>query len=316
MKRIFHLIIVLSIAFGCSKNEDAPVFKWEVLNSEVTNDLNDIDFSSNNVGIACGSFGAFLKTDNEGETWQILDVGVGFSFISVFALDDNEFYTSRLGLYKTINSGGSFNEVGNLEGLGSSILDIHFFNSQVGVISKGSTIYRSTDSANSWTPVYPHGGDARILEAAGDAIYLAGGNTFDSFSRGELHKSIDNGQTWQVVDLPEEIAGFQITAIDFVDSQTGYISTFENKIFKTSNGGQDWSLKGQLNSGLVTDMTFISEDLGFLVSQNKIFATSTGGAEWTKEFETEPMNLLTAIAATPNGTIYVSGQNGNLLKRE
>jgi hypothetical protein len=60
----------------------------------------------------------------------------------------------------------------------------------------------------------------------------------------------------------------------------------------------------------------MNENNGYLISQNKIFVTKDGGAEWNEEYQTEPENYLTSIAIAPNGTLYVSGLEGTILKRE
>ena len=309
------------IVVGCSKSDldSDPVqeYNWKQLETPTTNDLDDIYFSSHNFGVACGSFGALLKTDDAGESWQNLDVGVGYSFMSVFALNDNEFFTARVGLYKTINSGLSFNEIGDIGSFGSSISDIHFFNSQNGIIVKGSTVYLSNDGGNNWIPVYPYESYARMLEVTdNNTVYLAGGTTYDSVGEGEMHKSVDNGETWELMNLPEEIAGSQITAIDFLNSQTGYISTFENKLFKTIDGGVNWIKKSELSFGLISDLLYINENNGYLISQNKIYATKDGGVEWHEEYETDAANYLTSMTVTADGTVYVSGMAGTILKRE
>mgnify|MGYP002795113395 CR=1 FL=1 len=89
MKKLAYLICALFIVFGCSKSDDTNGVQesnWKVLETPTTNDLTDIHFSSNDFGLACGSSGTFLKTENAGETWQSLDVCVGYSFLALFAL--------------------------------------------------------------------------------------------------------------------------------------------------------------------------------------------------------------------------------------
>ena len=305
------------IVFGCSKSDDVKELSWKTMETPTTKELTDIYFSSNSFGVACGSFGTLLKTDDAGETWQNLDVGVVYSFSSVFVLAENEFFTSRIGLYKTINSGVSFNETGDLGSFGSTISDIHFFNSQKGIIDKGSTVYLTSDGGNNWIPVYPYESYARILEVTdNNTVYLAGGRTYDDIREGELHKSLDNGETWEKMNLPGEIDHSQITAIDFLSNQTGYISTFENKVYKTIDGGENWIMKAILSFGPVVDLLFLNENDGYLISHNKIYVTKDGGAHWHEEYQTESETLLTSIAVTPNGTLYVSGLEGTILKRE
>lgn len=317
MKNSVLLTLTVLTLLGCSRSDSIPEPRWKSIDTPTTNTLEDIHFSSSNFGVACGGFGTLLKTEDAGASWQNLDVGVGYSFLSAFALNESEIFTSRIGLYKSIDAGDSFDEMGDLASFGATIFDIHFFDSQNGIIDKGTSVYRTSDGGQNWTQAYAYESYADMLEVTDNStVYLAGGITYDTIGAGEMHKSTDNGLTWEQMLLPEEIASAQITAIDFLDHQTGYISTFENKVFKTSDGGNNWSLKAELGFGPVTDLVFKNESIGYLIRGNKIYATTNGGAKWSTEYQAAAGIVLTSITAAPNGAVYITGKEGKLFKRD
>jgi photosystem II stability/assembly factor-like uncharacterized protein len=93
-------------------------------------------------------------------------------------------------------------------------------------------------------------------------VYLESVRTYDNVTDGEMHKSIDFGESWMEVSLPPELDYSQIKAIDFLRSRMGYAWSFEDKIFKTSDGGVSWTKVSSL-LGVDTDLCFLNERVGF-----------------------------------------------------
>lgn len=103
-----------------------------------------------------------------------------------------------------------------------------------------------------------------------------------------LYKTFNEGETWQEILTPFRNG---IKQIQFIDSQIGYISTFDEGVFKTTNGGNSWDrILGLVYYG---NGSFIDSDYnicfkdnlnGFCnYESNKPFTlfTNDGGETWS-----------------------------------
>ncbi|MDZ4712738.1 MAG: YCF48-related protein [bacterium] len=67
----------------------------------------------------------------------------------------------------------------------------------------------------------------------------------------------------------------------FIDSNTGFTGGYPGKIFKTTDGGENWNLVYEQNTGGIMDIEFINESTGFAIyDYSKILKTTNGGMNW------------------------------------
>lgn len=319
MKKVIYSCLLI-IIYSCSK-DSVDTFNpmlWSELNSPTSMSLVDVEFFDEDFGVTCGGISTLMKTENGGETWEELNINVSASFNTVFINNRNEFFTSRKGLYKTTDGGITFNEIGNLSSQFGTIFHIHFFSPQTGVIVKGAKVLRTENGGLSWNVVYSGNINATRLEiASNETIYLAGGSTYDSVSFGKLHKSINGGQTWQELDLPLPIRNFEIRSIEFINENYGFIATTNRNIYKTIDGGVNWTLVASGYVGSIADIHFLNENEGYMISGNSIYKSTDGGFSWNIEYEHEAIGFhLISMTSTPNGKLYAVGQDGVILKRD
>ena len=314
MRKLILYQIILLAFLGCSKDDDKRLTQWESLTIPTNQTIIDIDFYNDNFGIAVVPIGNLLRTTDGGNSWKEISIVTDENFMSCYALSNEQIFVGRNRFFKSNDGGDNFKELGQDQiDYSSSIFGIYFYNSQIGVVLKGSSLYKTTDGGQNWTVKYPYFGSSSLMEVLEQTIYLAGGITFDNVAYGEMHKSIDGGDTWQKINLPTEIRNSQITAINFLTSDIGYISTFENKIFKTIDGGNRWKKISKLTFGIVSDMDFENVNSGYLTSNNKIYRTNDGGVTWTIDFESNEEVFY--IERTPNNTVFVTGRNGVILRK-
>ncbi len=85
-------------------------------------------------------------------------------------------------------------------------------------------------------------------------------------------------QGWQTVPIP---ASEQLTAVFFVDSDTGYVAGSQGKIYRTFDQGQTWE-SFPISPGItVEDLYFHNSDTGFACGRRgTIFATYDAGYNW------------------------------------
>ena len=316
MKKLIYLFIVTLGIISCNKDDDlSNSSNWEILNNDAYKSLTDIEFYNNKFGVISGSFGTLLKTENGGENWEELNVGLNHSFLRTFILNENEFFTSRLGIYKTNDKGKTFNELGDLSNYSGSIYAIHFFDSDNGVIYKNGVILKTTDGGKVWNVTYDNAEYANKMQFVSNKVgFIYGGISYNGvsytgISNGELHKSSDKGITWSKIDIQTS----EITTLYFLNEQTGYFSNFENQFLKTQDGGLNWETLGNIPIPF-NDIIFLENDLGYGVGNNFIYKTKDGGKTWTKDYENNTM-LFTSIAKTPNGKLYCITNNGMILRK-
>ena len=130
MKNVVFLIVILFSIGSCKKENgnsaSDSVELFEKINSPTGENITDASFINESEGIICGGYGFLAKTNDGGKTFTSFNVGTPQTFLSAFLLDEQNFFTARLGLYRTQNSGASFAEIGNLSQQQSSIFNIHF----------------------------------------------------------------------------------------------------------------------------------------------------------------------------------------------
>lgn len=315
MKRIILMFLpVVLMMSSCCKDDDveptdSELFERIELINEATTDVTDISFYDDNNGVICGSLGFFAKTSDAGMTWTTLDVGVNHSFLSTFMLDINNFYTARLGVYKTNNSGSSFNEIGNLSPIMSSIHDIFFSNGATGFIAHNA-IKKTIDGGNTWVEKYNTNQSypiTNIIFTSDSTGYGCGGVKYDSVNVGEIVKTTDAGETWNNI-----LTTVNITSISFISDNVGFYSNESKEIFKTIDGGVSWTNISTLDY-YPTDLLFLNNEIGYVGTlEGKILMTTDGGDAWQVAYDrtTIPINK---IIKTSN-SIFAVGNQGLLIK--
>lgn len=149
--------------------------------------------------------------------------------------------------------------------------NIHFPDSRNGFIIGSKSIARTFDGGDSWSVLpLPTG----IQE--GHEVYFFNGSTGYMTSSSGLFKTVDSAKTWQLVK-PGKLFG-----LFFLNGNVGWVGA-EFSILFTSDGG--FSLKSQSNtSSLPLFMDFIDANNGFAGTSKELMKTTNGGTTWSKIF--------------------------------
>jgi len=326
------LILLVLLCFACSKNDDnqnvcsktnsdfTSVSGWLQLESPISEFLLDVSFFNDDFGIISGNFGTLLKTNSGGLCWESLDVGVRAPFTTAFIINENVFFTlGGNAIYKTSNGGQTFNELGKVKG-GGGLFDFYFFNENKGIqVKGGDDLFKTEDGGQTWTNVYPNYSSAQKLQFVTPNIgYLYGGSGSDGFTSGQLHKTIDGGNTWFQIESESNITRAVIRTMYFVNENLGYFVNDLREFYVTQNGGLTWTLRTTMGE-LILDMVFINEELGYAVGGRSVYKTEDGGVSWAEDYKSttsERAIVLLSITKTPNGSIFVVGDDGIILKKE
>jgi len=206
----------------------------------------------------------YSRTTNGGNSWvcdTIQSVTGIFNFI--FALDDNTAFVSVKNqgvagrIYKTTDGGNSWQQ----QTVGFTVLNdapkyIHFFDATNG-IAIGSRqgnyfeIFITTNSGDNWTKV-PEANLPVLFSNEtlfGDDYAARGSNIWFLTSESRIFRSTNKGLNWEFINSPESFSGSDPN-IEFKDEMIGILIANYNSLWKTSDGGLNWS--SILYSGHIT----------------------------------------------------------------
>ncbi len=128
--------------------------------------------------------------------------------------------------------------------------------------------------------------------------------------------SIQMNATPQWVSLDINTAN-TLQSIFFTDENTGYVAGIVGKIFKTIDGGINWTEQTFGTNDFISDIYFIDTDIGYAVGRNGlIIKTTNGGLNWTIQTLPENFNIFTTLRSVyfiNANTGYIVGDYGNIL---
>jgi photosystem II stability/assembly factor-like uncharacterized protein len=139
------------------------------------------------------------------------------------------------------------------------------------VVGEKEFIMRTTDGGNHWrtqTPARP--GDLWAVSSIDRQHAFAGGAVFMSTTNG--------GATWVRTATP---GNYTITDLSFIDAQRGWAATQSNKVFRTINGGVNWTQQEvPTQTERLYAIDFVDSNYGWCTSAGIIYATTNGGFRW------------------------------------
>jgi photosystem II stability/assembly factor-like uncharacterized protein len=247
-------------------------------------------------GWLVGKDGGFYRTDDGGSTWTAggsSGCPDGEDFYKVqFTSPAAGYVLGYHGVYKTVDGGASWcnNWLPDVEA--RDAWDMSFVDGQVGYLlgsrytdPNPAIIYRTTDGAESWSPV--DGAKLGVLGATvtidfvSEAVGWAGG--------GAVLKTLDGGATWRT-----QVANATVRQFFFFDESRGF-AVGGKTILKTSDGGATWmnvtpsdsriaDLRGvfftDANDGWVVGRAPDETKGGKLYKHTLLLRTTDGGATW------------------------------------
>jgi photosystem II stability/assembly factor-like uncharacterized protein len=250
--------------------------------------------------------------------WFIQNSGTTQNINSIYILNYNLGFAACNGglLLKTGNGGNSWNL---LYTFNSDVKRVRFFDHLTGFVFTNDGIYKTTDGGNNWIQLNNTSG---VL----DFSYANEYNMMASYSNGSILRSTDGGMHWGViyplnsvspgVCSMESYSGF--AAISNIIGNTSY-----HNIYKTTNGGSQWSLFCQATTsqgtGRTGDLFFINQDTGYysVKLNNNNFIYSFNGTNWNQRSVNNFQNCLyfnnakTGWSAGEGGSIYKTTNAGN-----
>ncbi|MEY2488708.1 MAG: hypothetical protein QOC70_650, partial [Verrucomicrobiota bacterium] len=253
---------------------------WQrITNSPAGGSWYHIDFVSASVGFMSGN--GVARTTDGGATWALMSgypdcpvmYGMDFRDAQVGLAGGNRVSTTDggPGIFKTIDAGVTW-----VRKYSQSANDVVWLNNTTAIATVGTSIYRSTDTGETWFPI-----SNQLSTGLGDMSVLPNGTIVGVSDSGAAWRSTDGGLNWT-----QTLAGLGALpaswGVSFLDDQIGSIVGQGGFIFKTTDGGLTWAM---LNRGIggVTfyDLEMFDDNAGLAVGDNGYFLrTADGGNHW------------------------------------
>ncbi len=220
-------------------------------NGDIHDHLADVDFWTDQLGWACG-YGGVFKTVDGGLTWRRMKPRGGWYHIRMTGpnkiwLLEGFWGQGKANLWHTVDGGKTWNVV--LQGKTQGWNDLFCRGEERWILCGGYQSYFSHDDGATWNPIPFNGlingalhlaipGDAPTNEKGGFVAYVLG--NWGPHLR--LVKSVDGGENWKIVPIPEDFASLSYwpSAMFFSDSMHGWIGSGEGELLYTSDGGSTW----------------------------------------------------------------------------
>ena len=266
-------------------------------------------------------YNMIIKTTDAGSNWSIKDHNWYLNFSDIYFKDiQNGLAVADTGyIFKTTNGGTNWNKLSRNSSVG--IRNFNYINEDVlcGIGSSGK-IFRTTNFGNNWNQSHPNSiqgiNELKILNS--EIAFAAGNN-------GVALKTSDGGQNWSSFTVPVA-QDYSCTGIDFINENTGWVIASKsvwypfytqnyNRLIKTTNGGQNWSIVMDNNNATTVfyKLKFSDDNNGYLINYNSIAKTTDAGATWSSLGSNSNINFYTLKSLTQN--IWLAGGketiNGN-----
>lgn len=167
-------------------------------------------------------------------------------------------------------------------------------------------IYRSVNGGNSWAGYTYLTANMNSVCAYGNDVWIASDN-------GNIYKT---GKTHSPITTYNTGDNFTVNSVHFIDANNGFICGTEGRVYKSVNGGVNWTL---INSGIsnikLNSISFKDNLSGVAAGDNGwLYLTDNGGATWTVQSSGTTRNLLKAKYFQDG--IIVVGEYGTIITKE
>ncbi len=258
-----------------------------------------------------------------------------YTFMDVHLFDKNNIMVigSEGAIRKTTNGGSNWTSIES--GTKSNLQAVCFIDPDTAwVVGSSSTILKSTNRGETWAPITS---DLPTYLTLKD-VFFKDSKTGLLLSDGAIYKTVDGGAHWQS-KLKTASMTF-LESFDFYDANTGIAvgSSGTGKVFRTTNGGDDWSAsdvggaswvyascmidaKNCWAAGLRASRITISSDMwtGTSITIESpiytLWSSTNGGENWTQK-NLSYSGRIYGIEFLDNRIGFAVGEQGLVLRTE
>jgi len=286
--KINSLIINLSIIvlFSCRSDPPTPPnppttlrdtlsIGWTAINFG-NKELYDIVFQNNSLGYLASQDSMFQTTD-AGITWnrraRIVLRNIAVSQDGTLIGTNMETDT----MFRSVNGAGSFTGFKTNK---SPIYDCCFADMTTAYATFFAGMMQSTNGGVTWQVISPMTG---VVIGPGSFFFIP---AFVNPTTGwyadllNVYKMNGNINTWTRAVFNVQPAQSARIFIMAPSANTVYFATENGEVFKSTNGGANFTFLTRLNSSGPLDIDFVNDYTGYISIGTRIFKTTDGGSNW------------------------------------
>ena len=275
--------------------------------------LTSVAYASPTTIVAGGDNGTLLRSTNSGSTWLPVPIASNTTISKVmfptssfgYVLDANNI------LYKSGDAGASWDKTFSFQ---LPVYSIMFTSKDTGFAGSYQILLRTVNGGVSWDTCKKAlaGDQYNLLSYAGNKVVYAQ-NKLGYYNDHILLRSLDYGVNWDTIytSIPWS---YNLTAMTFVDKDSGYFASTDGYMHVTKNGGVTWTSDFGVNG--ITQILPITKTGLLSLANNTVYKTTDGGVTWA------PNNLngfglndisydkTSSLIGVGNGTIAKSVDGG------
>jgi len=176
-------------------------------------------------------------------------------------------------------------------------------------VGNNGKVYRSANSGLTWVTTTYGSANLNSVTSYNNDVWIASAN-------GNVYKAL---KTFSAYTSYNTGSANNLYGVYFINSNTGFACGDAGSVYKSVNGGLNWTLS---NSGIpsvkLNSVNFSSSSIGRVVGNNgSIYYTNNGGSSWSTESSGTTYNLLkiknfndSSVAVGEYGTLLLNNGSG------
>jgi len=280
------------------RGNDSLGIGWQKIPMPDSIYFDDVFFVNDMIGYIAGSY--LAKSVDGGLTWTRLNVSGnqqgGYSNI-YFTDALHGCAVGRGVIWTTIDGGQNWQEKGGL-----SAFDVQFISATEGYLCGVSGLYKTIDGGFNWTKVPSITNDLSL-----SALFFLNNNLGWVALTNQVRKTEDGSNSFGLA-VNATISSNAIYAMQFIDNNHGWASSFNGSIVRTVNGGSSW--EEIVKDESFSDIHFFDNNNGFLFSGSNIYLTNNGGTTLLKQAVIRKSSLTEIHFTNPNHGWAVGDMGG------